>query len=156
MAAGCGLIELETRTPVNTPPPDATDAQHLRLLSIFHYIVGSLTALFACFPLIHLGLGLAMLFSPEFFDAKPGAQPPPQFIGWLFTFLGGFMFLTGEAIAVCIIIAGRFIARRKRYWFIFVMACIECVFFPFGTVLGVFTIITLSRESVKKLFGMAH
>jgi hypothetical protein len=32
------------------------------------------------------------------------------------------------------------------------MACIQCAFFPFGTVLGVFTIITLSRERVKELF----
>jgi hypothetical protein len=33
------------------------------------------------------------------------------------------------------------------------MACIECLFLPFGTILGVFTIIVLSRESVKELFG---
>jgi hypothetical protein len=139
---------------VNDLPPDATDAQHLRLLSIFHYVVGGLTALFACFPLIHLGLGLAMLFSPEFFHTKPGEQPPPQAIGWLFTCIGGLMFLAGQAMAVCTVVAGRFIARRKRYWFIFVMACIECAFFPFGTVLGVFTIVTLSRETVKRLFGV--
>ena len=28
------------------------------------------------------------------------------------------------------------------------MACIECLFIPFGTILGVFTIVVLSRESV--------
>jgi hypothetical protein len=33
------------------------------------------------------------------------------------------------------------------------MAGIECMFMPFGTVLGVFTIITLTREPVKQLFG---
>jgi hypothetical protein len=33
------------------------------------------------------------------------------------------------------------------------MACIECLFIPFGTILGVFTIIVLSRESVKTLFS---
>jgi predicted membrane channel-forming protein YqfA (hemolysin III family) len=139
---------------MNAAPPNATDAQHLRLLSIFHYVLGGLTALLACFPLIHVGLGLAMLFSPEFFHAKPGEQAPPQAIGWFFTCIGGFMFLVGQAMAVCTVLAGRFIARRKRYWFIFVMAGIECAFFPFGTVLGVFTIITLSRETVKGLFGV--
>jgi len=41
---------------------------------------------------------------------------------------------------------------HTRYWFAFVMACIECLFIPFGTILGVFTIIVLSRESVKTLF----
>lgn len=139
---------------MNVPAPDATDAQHLRLLSIFHYVVGGLTALFACFPLIHLAIGLAMVFSPDFFHTKAGEQPPPQAIGWLFTCIGGFMFLVGQTMAVCTILAGRFIARRKRYWFIFVMACIECAFFPFGTVLGVFTIITLSRQTVKGLFSV--
>lgn len=34
-----------------------------------------------------------------------------------------------------------------------VMAGIECMFMPFGTVLGVFTIIVLMRESVQKLFA---
>lgn len=139
---------------MNAAPENVTDAQHLRLLAIFHYIVGGLTALLACFPLIHLGLGLAMLFSPEFFHTKAGEQPPPQAIGWLFTCMGGFMFLAGQTMAVCVVVAGRFIARRKRYWFVFVVACVECALFPFGTVLGVFTIITLSRETVKKLFGV--
>jgi hypothetical protein len=32
------------------------------------------------------------------------------------------------------------------------MAAVACVFFPFGTVLGVFSIIVLTRESVKRLF----
>jgi hypothetical protein len=31
----------------------------------------------------------------------------------------------------------------------------ECLFVPFGTILGVFTFITLSRESVKALFSGA-
>ena len=34
------------------------------------------------------------------------------------------------------------------------MAGIECIFMPVGTVLGVFTIIVLVRNSVKALFGM--
>ena len=50
-------------------------------------------------------------------------------------------------------IAGRSLAMRKRYMFALVVACVECIFMPFGTVLGVFTIIALSRESVKALFS---
>jgi len=37
--------------------------------------------------------------------------------------------------------------------FCFVVACIECLFMPFGTVLGAFTIIVLMRPSVKNLFA---
>jgi len=137
---------------VNPASPGSQDEQHLRLLSIFYYIVGGLTALVACFPLIHLGLGLAMLFSPEFFSGKPGEQPPPAIVGGLFICVGGLLFLVGQALAVSTIMSGRFLARRKRYWFVFVIACLQCALFPFGTVLGVFTIIVLSRESVKELF----
>ena len=36
--------------------------------------------------------------------------------------------------------------------FCLVMGAVECVFMPFGTVLGIFTIIVLMRESVKPLF----
>jgi len=66
--------------------------------------------------------------------------------------LGAFFFLTGLVIAICILIAGRSLARQRRYWFAFIVACIECLFIPFGTILGVFTIIVLSREPVKALF----
>jgi hypothetical protein len=31
------------------------DEEHLRLLTIFHYIVGALAALFSCFALMYVG-----------------------------------------------------------------------------------------------------
>ena len=129
---------------------NAQEEQHLQLLAIFHYIVGGLAALFACFPLIHLTIGLVMVFG-----GFSGNQAPPAFVGWLFIILGGGFFLVGQSLAICIVIAGRFLARRKRYLFVFVVACCECLFMPFGTVLGVFTIVLLSRESVKGAFGGA-
>ena len=123
------------------------EEQHLQLLAIFHYIVGGPTAFLACFPLIHLTVGLAMVFGG--FSSN---QAPPAFVGWLFIILGGGFFLIGQSLAIRIITAGRFLAQRKRYLFVFVVACCECVFMPFGTVLGVFTIILLSQESVKAAF----
>ena len=126
------------------------EEQHLQLLTIFHYIVGGLTAFLACFPLIHLTIGLVMVFGG--FSSN---QAPPAFVGWLFIILGGGFFLVGQSLAICIIIAGRFLAQRRRYPFVFVVACCECLFMPFGTVLGVFTIVLLSRESVKSAFNTA-
>ena len=131
--------------------PPSTDQEHLGLLALFHYIVGGLTVLFACFPLIHLGVGIAMIVSPHSFGNQP-TQQPPLFVGWLFASLGAFFFLCGQSLAICMILSGRCIVRKKRYMFVFITACIECVFMPFGTVLGVFTLIVLSRESVKRLF----
>jgi len=59
----------------------------------------------------------------------------------------------GWTLAVFIIIAGRCLAKRKHYMFCLVIAAISCIFMPFGTVLGVFTIIVLMRPSVKELFA---
>ena len=132
-------------------PLTPQEEQHLQLLAIFPYIVGGLTALFACFPLIHLTIGLVMVFG-----GFSGNQAPPAFVGWLFIILGGGFFLVGQSLAICIIIAGRFLAQRRHYLFVFVVACCECLFMPFGTVLGVFTIVLLSRESVKSAFGSAE
>jgi hypothetical protein len=129
------------------------DEQHLRLLGIFHYVVGALTALFALFPLIHFSLGLFFVLAPPHLAQQQGG-PPPAFIGWFFMIIGGMLFLLGESFAGCVFAAGRFIRSRRRYWFVFVVACFQCAFFPFGTVLGVFTIVVLSRPSVKQVFGL--
>jgi len=37
------------------------DRQHLKLLSIFHYIVGGILAFFFLFPLIHFTIGLLII-----------------------------------------------------------------------------------------------
>jgi hypothetical protein len=81
-------------------------------------------------------------------------EAPPALIGWIMICFGSFLCLLGEALAVCIVITGRFITQRRCYWFAFVTACVQCLFVPFGVILGVFTIIVLSRSSVKQLFGI--
>jgi hypothetical protein len=129
------------------------DDEHLRLLAISHYIVGGLAALFSFFPLIYAAFGVFMLYASAHPQMQQG-EPPPPFLGWIFIGMGCFFFLVGETLATCIVLAGRFIARRLRYWFVFVTACVQCLFFPFGIILGVFTIIVLSRASVKQLFGV--
>jgi len=75
-------------------------------------------------------------------------------------FLGfGLVFLVlGMGLAICLFLTGRWIAARKRPTFCFVVACIECINMPLGTLLGVFTIMVLNRPSVRALFaaGPAH
>ena len=124
------------------------DREHLKLLSIFHYVVGAMTALFACFPLIHLAIGIAMLCGA--FDGKNG---PPPLVGLFFIIFSSIFILCGWALAVCMVIAGTRLARYQARTYCLVLAAIECIFVPFGTVLGVFTIIVLMKDSVKELFA---
>jgi hypothetical protein len=132
------------------------DEEHLQLLAIFHYVVAGVAALFSFLPLLYTTVGAIFIFAARHGMAKPGEDLPPEFLGWIFAVLGALLFLIGIAMAICILIAGRSLALRKRYSFAFVMACIECLFIPFGTILGVFTIVVLSRESVKALFSAAQ
>jgi hypothetical protein len=96
-------------------------------------------------------LGLVFIIAPQVFG--PGSNRPPAFLGLLLVVLGSFLILFGWTFAILALITGRCIARRKHYTFCFVMACVECLSVPFGTVLGVFTILVLNRQSVKELFA---
>jgi hypothetical protein len=132
------------------------DAEHLKLLSIFHYIVGGIGVLVSFFPLLYSAMGGFILYAACHRAGLPNNQnPPPPILGWFFIVFGALFFLAGLAMILCILLAGRSLSRRRHYWFVFVVACIECIFVPFGTILGIFTIIVLSRESVKGLFPTA-
>ena len=68
--------------------------------------------------------------------------------------MGGFFVLLGWAFAMAIITAGRKLRHRKSRTYCLVVGALECVMMPFGTILGVFTIIVLMRDSVKHLFAV--
>jgi len=133
------------------------DLEHLRLLSIFHYVVAGLTALFACFPVFHLIFGLVMLLAPGVFENHQHGPPHDpailRLMGAIFAFVAAMIILAGWSLAVCIFLAGRFLNLRRHYMFCLVIAALMCMITPFGTVLGVFTIIVLVRPSVKPLFA---
>ncbi|MCX6873538.1 MAG: hypothetical protein NTW21_06985 [Verrucomicrobia bacterium] len=130
------------------------DEDQVRLLSIFHYVVGGLVGLFALLPIFHLIFGLVMILAPEKFAGK--GEPPPVFIGWMLVIFAAVFITVGWALAGFVLAAGHFLARRKRYLFCLVVAGVECLFTPIGTVLGVFTIIVLMRESVKQMFAAGN
>jgi len=128
------------------------DAKQLDLLAVFHYVVGGIMAFFSCMPFMHVFMGLAMV-SGKFFENADGAAPPDAAFGWIFVIMGSMFILFGWAISICIIVAGRKLKHRKSRMYCMVVAGIECMFMPFGTVLGVFTLIALNKESVQEIFA---
>jgi hypothetical protein len=124
------------------------DEEHLKLLSIFHYIVGGIGGFFASCFIIHLILGIGILAGAFESDG------PEPFAGVVFLISGLTVMTLGWTLAICLIVSGRCLKRRTHYKFCFVVACISCAFQPFGTVLGIFTIIVLMRPTVKELFGV--
>lgn len=132
------------------------DEQHLDLLAIFHYVVGGMGVLFACAPLVHLTIGIAMLSGEGPFGEMPDeAEVPvefPRFIGLMFAVIGGAMFVFGQLIAWMTIYSARQLQLRRNWTFSFVVACIQCMFLPIGTALGIFTILVLNRDTVKETY----
>jgi hypothetical protein len=149
-------VDQNPLVPAKPKPVLTQEEEHLRLLSIFHYVVSGFAALFALIPIFHLIFGLFMILAPEKFGGHGHAQeqPPLALMGWFFVIFAAVFITIGWTFAAFVLAAGRFLARRKHYMFCLVMGGVECLFMPFGTVLGVFTIIVLMREPVKQLFGV--
>lgn len=132
------------------PPAAATDPQQdnaLRLLSIGHYVLAGITALFALFPVIHLLIGVGMLAG--LLDA---GQTADRLFGLLFIVIALVMITLGLAMAAALAWSGRNLARRQRHTACVVVAALACMMMPLGTVLGIFSIVVLMRPGVKDAF----
>lgn len=126
------------------------DAEHLKLLSLFHYIRGGLTAAFSCFALIYVIMGAVFAGTSVF--ARNSNNAPPAFVGVLLFFIGSAVILVAWTWAAAVIYAGRCLSQRKNRTYCMVIAGISCLFMPYGTILGVFTLIVLQRPTVKQMF----
>jgi hypothetical protein len=134
--------------------PKQQDAEYLKLLAIFHYVLAGMMALWGSFPIIHFLFGIAILFG-DFIEAKPG-EPDPALFGVLFALMAGAFITVGWSLALCTFMAGRCLALRRNYTYCLIVAGVmAAICTPFGTVLGVFTIIVLMRPSVKEAFGVS-
>lgn len=128
------------------------DLDHLKLLSIFHYVLAGL----CIFPLLYgvfymiMGIffGAMMANAPNSNDA-----PPAILFGGIFVFIGAIIAIVSLVFGILLFKSGRNLSNQTSYTFCFVIACVCCAFMPFGTILGVFTIVVLLRDSVKALFN---
>jgi glutathione S-transferase len=89
----------------------------------------------------------------ESMQAQSKGGPSPEILGWFFVAAGLAFFLLGQALSIALILSARFLKQRKYYLFSFILACLACACFPFGTILRVFTIIVLARPAVKQIYG---
>ena len=129
------------------------DENNLHLLAIAHYVVGIIMAFFACLPLFHVGFGIAMLTGALPEPSNGHEEAFPTLFAWLFIIVGGSFFIFGQAVSIVVIVSGRFLKQRRGYLFSFIVACVMSTFVPLGTILGIFTIIVLSKDPVKGLYG---
>ncbi len=130
------------------------DLEHLKILSILFYVLSGLTLFPVLFGLFYMIMGV--FFGVAMFSAdiphRPG-DPPPALFGGIFVIVGGGILAVFLTLGILILKAGRNLSKQRSYTFCFVIACVICLWMPLGTILGVFTIITLTRDSVKAIFN---
>ncbi len=140
-----------------TPPPTPTrpgfqkDREHLDTLAAFYYIFFALE----CFGVVLIPLYAVLIYvmlCSGLMPTRPGQQPLPPEFGWILEGVLGVAFLLSALSAVLQWMTARDLQRRKHPTFCLIVACLHCLSVPVGTLLGVFTILVLQRDSVKELF----
>jgi len=143
---------------MNTPPtllpnPNPADQDHLNLLSIFHFVNAGLSLMGGAFFVFFFALTGAMIRNAPH-GAGPQNQPPPELIplvGLVILSMGALVLVS----AIANLLSGIFIRKRKHHVFSLIVAGFNCLHFPLGTALGVFTFVVLLRDSVQNMYRAA-
>lgn len=140
--------------PVITPLPRDqrnVDIDHLNLLSIFHFVGAGFAALGTLVMILECVFMQVMFTSAGFWENQRQPPPPEAFFALMKVMYG---VMAGWCIISLVLnlLSGIFLRARENRTFSFVVAAINCLHMPLGTVLGVFTIIVLSRPSVRELY----
>jgi uncharacterized membrane protein YfcA len=126
------------------------DTDQLNLLAIFHFIGAALSLLGMGFLFVHFTFMNSLFGHPELW-ANQSKPPPPQFLQffemfrWFYAFFGIFLI----ACAIGNLMSAFSLRTRKNRTFSIAVGALNCLHMPLGTVLGVFTIIVLMRDSVR-------
>jgi len=128
------------------------DVRYLDLLAIFHVIVASIAGLFSCLPLFNLFIGIPMLkdvpyalLHHEFFSQQILA--PLTFI-----LLPTGIAVIGWMFAIAVALNGYYLKKRAWLKYCMIMSGIEIIFTPFGTILGAFSLVLLTKPNIRTLF----
>jgi len=129
------------------------DSEHIRLLAIFHFILAGLSLVGIAFLCFHYLIMSTVFANPDLWRSQRNGPPFPKdffkvFI-WFYIFFG---FIIGTA-CVLNLLSALFLRQRKHRIFSMVVGGLNCIQIPLCTGLGIFTIIVLSRKSVREKYG---
>ena len=131
--------------------------KYIKTLSIFHYVHSGLSILgiilYGIFMMFVLG-GASMITINAFHNYTFLTSTILSMLGWTAALFLGIGFLACIALSIALYLTGRFMAQRTHYMFCLSVAGIESILFPIGTILGILTLITLTRHPVQELFGV--
>lgn len=146
--------------------------ERLRLLALGYYVKGAVGAAVISILLFHFVFLLGFSFIPESawnpppkpattaesLSVTPSPSPrpvnpgPPVVMFRIFAAVIGVIILLGWTFGALTIYAGRCIQKRNHRVFIFVMAGLNCVLIPWGTLLGIATFIVMQSPAGHEAF----
>lgn len=128
------------------------DGEHLKILGIVYYVNAGIAAFASLFGLLYLGLGI--LFASGVIPPDNGMRgDEAKVMAMVFIIIGAFLSGLCLLFALLHFLAGRWLRTDTHRTFCFVIGCLNLINMPYGTLLGIFTILVLNRESVKVRFG---
>jgi len=124
------------------------DKSILSTVGILYVAFGGLGCFFSLFPLLHI-----FMFGYMTPSVSAHSEQIPPFFAILFIGFSAIMIFIGELISILMIFAGLKMRSFKSYKFVLFVSVVSLFFFPFGTVLGILSIIFLQKPANKELFG---
>jgi hypothetical protein len=160
-------------------PPAASEVEEqiivrerLRLLALGYYVKAAVGAVFISFLLLHFFMFLGFSLVPESAWNEPSKpvttaqspsvlrapaprpvnQGPPVIMFRILAAGIGVIILLGWTFGALTMYAGHCVQKRKHRVFIYVMAGLNCVLIPWGTLLGIATFILLQSPAGQEAF----
>jgi hypothetical protein len=131
------------------------DEEHLRLLGLFHYIFGGIVLAYSALVLLYFVFFL-FVFETIWHDYPMNTfsyqeELNPGFFK-LLMIIGIFIFVIMLVVGILELLSGKFIKAKKHRNFSYVIAIINLLSIPYGTILGIMTLTVLGKNSVKELY----
>ena len=153
------------------------DLSHIKILSVLHYVWAGMAVMIGLYFFASATVGYVYMnrvvdttISPEAYRDIEGFSESNQYIEetmrglegnardllfWELFVWGVGWFFVGLSVGALNLVAARYLSVHKGKTYCFVIAGINCLSFPLGTALGVFTFIVLGRPSVTAIFDSA-
>ncbi|MEA3266771.1 MAG: hypothetical protein U9P42_07500 [Candidatus Fermentibacteria bacterium] len=125
------------------------DSDLLSIVSIFHYVLGGFQMLISLAGFVYIVMGILMI-TGAMDSAK--VEPVPPELGWVFVGAGVVFVLIFVTIGLFTIKTGVNMNKRRNRTLCIVIDSILCLMVPFGTIVGIFGLVLLTKPEVSDQF----
>ncbi len=123
---------------------------NLNTFRILYLVKGILTLCFSIFFILYGCMGFIFGAIAENQDTHTDL---PFNFGWIFAIIGGIGLIFCITFGILTLLASKYLKEVKNYNFIFVVAILNCLTGVLGILLGVFTLVELTKPEIKTLFN---